>query len=595
MPEETAPPGRQQAIAPAGTRVAPGWVLAVLMLAAAAWLVWESRGQSFYGDEWDLFAGYGGWEPEVLLHPDGGVLVLGPVIAYKALIAVFEGGTYVPERLLWVALDLAAAGLFYALARRRVGDWGALFPTALLLVFGAAGEFGAGPPGIPVFAAVGFGLAALILLERGDPAADAGACLALLAAVCCDISGVAFAAAAAIGARVGSEGESKEPKRILWPALVPLALFALWWVWALKFDQTGIELEDLVAAPVTIAESLAAVTAAIAGTFRSRDLLETGEFHSAAGWVIAVAALGALTLALSRKPDLRAELRRADRRFWTVVLLPLTFWALLAIGVGPSENPETDRYLYPGAAMLLLAGSELVARIGPPRGVLAALAAVLVLGMLANASALRDSATLLRYEGENNRVELSALELVAANAERSLQIEPLGVPGALREDIEVTIGAYLSSAAARGSPAFDAASLPERRDDARARSDILMVKALKLTPLPAQLPGRGGAPPRPAHTTEMKIGRAGSCTLLRPQQPGASAEFELPAQGLILRQKTGIPSLHLALRRFGDRFIPLLPQPESGSPVGVAPPPDESPAPWHLLLVASSPVEVCAA
>jgi len=56
----------------------PRNLLGLAMLLAAALMLYESRGQTFYADEWALYANYEGFDPSILLTPDSGNLLLVP-------------------------------------------------------------------------------------------------------------------------------------------------------------------------------------------------------------------------------------------------------------------------------------------------------------------------------------------------------------------------------------------------------------------------------------------------------------------------------------------------------------------------------------
>lgn len=55
--------------------------------------------------------------------PSGGYLIAAPLLVYKALFETAGLGGYAAHRAVAIALVLTCAILFFALARRRVGDF----------------------------------------------------------------------------------------------------------------------------------------------------------------------------------------------------------------------------------------------------------------------------------------------------------------------------------------------------------------------------------------------------------------------------------------------------------------------------------------
>jgi len=119
--------------------VQPTQVLVAALAACAALLLWEMREQTLLFDEWSFFADYRGHGPEVLLNPFSGNLELLPILAYKAVFALF-GPSSVALRLLLVAFNLTAATLVFLLVRGRIGGWIALPCAVLIATLGVAAD-----------------------------------------------------------------------------------------------------------------------------------------------------------------------------------------------------------------------------------------------------------------------------------------------------------------------------------------------------------------------------------------------------------------------------------------------------------------------
>lgn len=575
----------------------PTAALAVAMAAAAALLLWESRGQTFFADEWAFFAGYRGLAPDVLLQSHAGNLHLAPALIYKSSLALF-GDSYLPLRLIWAGLDLVCAGLFFQLARRRVGDWAALAPATLLLFLGAAWEVLGGPLGITILLTVACGLGMLLCLERGDPSGDLGACLLLAVALASYSAALAFAAGAALYLLVlsGTGGRQR-----FWVVVVPLVLYGAWRIWAIQFHDTDVSLDNVLGLPGSLAASLAATVASISGTFRdpgASGLSTAPNFRTEAGWVLGVALVAAAAVRLLRPPR-----RPADPWVWVFVAMPLVYWALIGINLAPGRAPEASRYQYPGAVFVLLLGVQLWAGVRLSWRGGAALAGALLFCLLGNVGNLHDAGSFLRRVADQNRAELGALELVRAHVPAERLIEPLDSlpvpPGDVTAEIEVRdlvigVGDYLAAADDFGSPAYPASTLPGRSEDAREFADAELVQALGLAPgaAPPRVPGAGVV--RADAVEGGFVRQRGGCLRFLPRLADAHATFTVPRAGFSIDAVPG-PAVAVEMRRFGDAFVARLPAPATGAPQLVGLPRDGSAVAWHTNVTASVPVTVCPA
>src|SRR3954451_7701824 len=217
------------------SRRLPFALLAVAMVASAV-LIWTwSNGETLLGDEW----GYAlriATEPAstYLLNPPAGKhLIAVPLLFYKAAFELWGISSDAPYQVAHIVLLLLCAGLFFVLARRRVGDLLAVMATSILLFLGPAREVVATPLRIPSLISAAAGLGMLLLLERRDLRGDIGACLLLTVSLASLSTGYAFAAAAVV--LVLSRSTPERWRRACFFA-IPIALYAVWWL--LEF-QTG--------------------------------------------------------------------------------------------------------------------------------------------------------------------------------------------------------------------------------------------------------------------------------------------------------------------------------------------------------------------
>src|SRR4051812_13615903 len=116
--------------------------LGLVMAVAAIVLLVSGAGLSFSGDEFSYYGRqvlFGDLElrhftsvtPEYLLIPHNGHLQIGGKLLYEALFGIFDTD-YAAFRVATVAAFLACVALFFALARKRLGDPLALLGAVLL-------------------------------------------------------------------------------------------------------------------------------------------------------------------------------------------------------------------------------------------------------------------------------------------------------------------------------------------------------------------------------------------------------------------------------------------------------------------------------
>jgi hypothetical protein len=199
--------------------------LAAAMLTAAAVLLWASRGFFFFNDELGWFAtAPPDYDPGTLLMPHNHLIAL-PRVIYTTSLPVF-GPEYLPLRLIGVTGVLVSAGLFFVLARRRIGTV-ALPPTIVLLFLGSAWDVVVSPIGIPFLSAVAAGLGALLALERRGRAGDVAACALSLIAVASHSFGLVFLVGVAMAVLLDTNR-----LRRAWVFGVPLVLDGSRWLLA---------------------------------------------------------------------------------------------------------------------------------------------------------------------------------------------------------------------------------------------------------------------------------------------------------------------------------------------------------------------------
>jgi hypothetical protein len=561
--------------------------LALAMAAAAALVLWEGRGLTFWSDEWEFLQYRRTFDPGVLLEPYGGHLELVPLLIDNALFATVGADSYFPYRLVAVALVLLCAGLFFLLARRRLGGPLALVPTVLLLFFGAAWEVFSSPNGIPTFSSIAAGLAALLALDRRDWHGNVLACLMLAVSLASLSVGIAFAVGIAVEVLRRPE---RERWRSSWIFLLPVSLYATWALWGLQFDDGQLRIENIGALPTSMADSMAAVVAAITGLFRVPA--ETGvgvPFRTDWGAVLAVPLVIVIVVRLWQAGGVSA-------RGWAALAMTLALWASIAMVTSPARSPVESRYLYPGAVLLLLLIAELARGLTVSRRGLATAAGALAIALVGNIAQLHDGGIRLRMVSDVNRAELAGLELARGHVDFGFRPEgPGAIPPAKDNFLHrVVAGRYFSAIDDAGSPAYSLAELERRPDATRQAADIVLARALRLQvrPVARLRPGRSRAPiiDDPGGAS---VVRHRGCVELRPSGEGSSVALRVPPGGLGLQARPG-PAVTVNLGRFADGFPMPLGALPGGSAGSMAIPLDDSGRPWRVLLTTrGQPIRAC--
>ena len=349
------------------------------MALAATTILYLGRDFGFFSDELDWLDFRATFEPRTLLTPHNGHLIAIPRFIYELLPRLF-GDSYLPFRLLALATFLSCVGLFFLLARRRVGGLMALGPSVVLLFFGSSAIVVLSPLALPFTLSIAFGLGALLAVEAGTRDRLALALLVL------SLLSHSFGGLIAAGIVVHMLREPGRRVR-LWVPLVPVGLYAIWWLWALQFDQGIASLSNLDEVPAFIAESAAATLSALSGFAGPTP---TGPLPVSVDVVeaVVVGALAAVILVIA----VRLRARSIGPWVFAYAVVLLSYWALLGISEGAGREPTTPRYLFFGSVILLLLVAERFRGIRPGRAPAAALLAVCGLSLALNVDHLKRSA-----------------------------------------------------------------------------------------------------------------------------------------------------------------------------------------------------------
>lgn len=540
------------------------WLIAAsgLGLAVLLFLVLRTSGQTFYADEWAFYVRGAGIDRERLLSPHLGNLVFGTVVVYKVMLGIGGAESHTPLRILWACLDIACAGVLFALLRTRVGNFAALVPAVLLSVFGAAWEFFGGSLGITAMLCVGSGLGALLAIERRRLWADALACLLLMISLSTLSTGIAFAVGAAALLLI-----SPDRWRRIWVIAIPFVLYAGWSLWARKYGGSDITVETLANAPASMVASLASASAALFGTFRA-----TGPLEPEASSLVIFANESAGTLigaVLAGVVIWRLTTRRFDFRLIPPFAMLLVYWGSLAL-VSPAREPSTGRYQYAAAILVLLLFAELWRDWRPSLGAKVGIATIGLIALVPNVVNLGYATSLVKQVSEQDRAKLAVVDALRGRLEPETVIEP---PGAtIGAELVIDAGDYFRARDDFGSPAYSLDELAGAGIPARQAADRELVYLLDIKP-------------EPGHALRRR-----ACRTLPPGELGGEG-LPVPAGGISVQSRGGT-EVSVGLRRFSENFLAL--EPVSGpGPSLVRIPADGISKPWWFAVESTGATRVC--
>ncbi len=545
-----------------GMSRAPQLSLLTLIVLAGALLIHYGRNLTFFYDEWNFILQRRGENVGTYLDPHNGHLSLFPIVVYKLLFALVGLRHYTPYLLVDIALHLLSSYFLYVFARRRLGPWLALLPTALLLFMGTAWQDLLWAFQIGYLGSIAGGLGALVMLDNRSARSDRLACAALVWSVTSSGVGIPFliACAVALGVERGSW-------RRLWVVAVPAVLFGIWYLGWGGGEQ--ITYAAVLGAPEYMASAAGSAVSGMAGVDTS--------------WGPALLILLALVVA--------ASWQRRESGAPTPLLLAagagcLSFWLLSAVVRIDNADPTASRYLYVGAVFiwLIVAEARVGTRLSRPWLFLPCL---LALGaIVANVNTLRDGSSGLSSTDYSVRASLTSVQVAAPVVSPAFMPAPTGAP-------QITAGPYLAAVRALGSPALSVAQLQLAREQTREASDQVLVGAEQLALHPGRLSTASPLPATVLAATAGAVSHRGGCVRFVPTGAGATVEIQaLPGDTVALDAAPG-DSGAIALRRFASDFTATFATLGPGSML-LRLPFDRAPKlPWELQLTTPSSTEIC--
>ena len=545
------------------------WVLlAVAMCISATWLMIAGKELTFSGD--DIFyyarlvdfdgvvATSGGLEYFFAPH-NGHLQILGKLL-YRGLFLTV-GTDYTVFRAMEILAVLASVLFFFLLAKRRVRPYAALIPSVLLLFFGAAEGSYLWPFNVHTIGALAFGLGALLTLERNDRRGDIATCALLILSIATVEVGLAFA----IG--VGVWVLLREDRwRRAWVFVVPLALFAIWWLWARKFGQSEVELINLKLIPANFTSALAAVVGAIFGLNPSGP----GVDPNVTGVTPWGAVLGGFAVA-----GLVCRIKRGNvpAGLWIPLAVLAIYWTMITIADRP---PDSTRYLFVGAVAIFLIAAWALRGAKVTGPALIAAACLVALAIPSNIEKFYDERVSSVTDAHHTRTEYAMYELARGKVDpeyMSVADPNVGALGGYLF-IPLSAGGYFRAADEFGSLAFPLDRIRSERIGLRQIADATLAGALALKLRPTEAPAA-----------------AGDCPKSLDGRPANSVFFYIERGGVVLGSLARRP-VEVAVGRFGIGGAGVsLGELEPGEWADLRIPPDSAPDRWWVTV--DGPVSVC--
>jgi hypothetical protein len=565
----------EDALAPVDfERIAPA-LLALAVLASGLLLYHLTAGSSFWGDDWVWVTTRRSTTVHNLLAPYDGHLSVIPVAIFQVMFKVFGTGSYAPYRVLVIGLSLIVGLLTYAYARPRVGSFLAMVVAMLVLFCGPAWQDTMWAFQIGWVLALGFGIAALLMLDRRTRATDLAACAFTFASICSTSFGIAFAVGIAVDV-----GLARRRWRDAWIPAVPLGLYALW---ALHYHPTGINLSEITLVPGNLVQTFAGGAAGIVGLTNATALDPVGSTLT----------FGAPLVVLLALASIRATARgRFTGRAASLIVVLVVFSALTTLGRA-FETPLVSRYIYPDCVLIALFVVELARGARPTRVAQLALGLVALLAVIANIGVLRSGGQYLKVVGAGTNADMAAIDLGRGSI-------PAGYVATQLPDypfVSITAGTYYAARDAMGTPADSVAELAHAPAGAQTLADNELVgeRSILLSSGTSPLSPAGEAP---AVVTSARgaSSQLGSCTQFRPTPAlpaGTTSTTTLRLPPGAVRITAGDSPVAVAAYRFGPTPVAIGTIGPGRSAI-VLSRHDAAPQPWQLQLQTGAPVSACA-
>jgi hypothetical protein len=545
-------------------RNAPTLLLGVALFLSGLLLIALCWNYTFFQDAWATLLYRQGFSAHDFLMPHNEHLVVFQVAVEKLFIEVFGMTTARPAMLFMTATLLTAGALMFVYVRRRVGPWLALFAAVSLLFLGSAWPVLLWPFEIEFAAPIAAGLGMLLMLEREDRAGDIWACVLLIVAIGFGSLGISFAAAALVDLylkrRTRGWGRA-------WVAVVPLVLYVAWYFgWGHEAER-HMTLHNVLMSPAYTFEGFATAVGSLAG-LSTTPVTSPGQPEW--GRPLLIALIGLAIYGQRRRPGVSPT-------FWPVAAASLSYWLLAAFNFIPGREAASTRYVYAGAAFVLLLAAELLRGVTFSRRALWISASVTILAVLPNLAQMKDGADWMKEQSILTRADTAALDISADTVPSSFSLNP-EIAGTASLAI-VDAGRYFEAVSDHGSPAYSPGELEKAPEVGRRWADVVLSQALPLS--------------TESEAGKFDRGAIDNCTVLQPGTPAPPEGIEL-SPGLTRIEVAPGPEAKFHLRRFAAAEFPVPTTPAPGeSTTLLRIPRDRASQPWWLQVEAQQLVRVC--
>jgi hypothetical protein len=554
---------------------APAFVLAAAIFVFSVLMLYITRKLGFFQDEWSFVTTRLGWSPSVFLRAFNQQPMILTILVYKLLLPVAGLQHTWPYRLALYCMHALCVTLLWQLTRRRLGDWLALVPAALLLVLGVAWEDLTLALQINYLGSIAAGLGALLCLERRDRRGDRLACALLVTAWMWSSVGVPIALGIAV-----ELAWSRRTWRSWWVVAIPLGLYAIWY---LGYGSSSAQLENLRLLPTYVVAGSSATLGGIVG------LQELGE-------ILLVASAAIVVRQLLRPEGLPPRAAMGVGGF-------LAFWAITALNRAQFAQPTASRYMYPAAVLALIAAVALLPRLPgrssaagggariPARGWLL-LAAAIGGVWLSGYNQLLTAATNRDDVDAEMKAELGAVD-VAGPA-----VSPAVVPDEHHAPV-LTVAGYRNAEHKLHSRAGDtvAQMLASDAADRELIDEKLRAwEGIQLTHTTAAAAAKPNGPaPQVLAGASAILERGSACVVLGPSLGSENHEVTIPpGRTLLLLPVSGAAEVGVKLRRFAAGFQPAITGSTSaGEPLALPLADDDSTLPWRARINSASRLALC--
>lgn len=547
-------------------RNAPTVLLGVALLASAALLLALGWNYTFFQDTWAFLLDRQGFSPHDFLAPHNEHIVLIPVAINKLALEVFGMSTARPEMVAMTLTLLASGVLLFVYVRRRVGPWLALIAAVLLLFLGSAWPVLLWPFEIEFSGAVMAGIAMLLMLDRDDRRGDIWACVLLAISIGFGSLGLSFAAAALVD--VFQKRHSRGWRRAYVP-LVPLLLYVAWYAGWGHTAEHHLTLHNVLMSPQYMFDGFASSLDSLAG-LSSIPVNSLGQPDW--GRPLLIGAIALVAFGQWRKPGF-------SPRFWPVAAAGVSYWLLAAFNFIPGREAASSRYVYAGAAFVLLMAAELLRGIRFSRKGLLIAGAVALVAIGPNLAQMKDGSAWLKEQTVFTRADLAAMEIAGRTIPPSFTLGSVEVSGTASLAL-VEAGKYFEAMHRWGSPAYSPAELEAAPQPGRHFADIVLSQALPLSTVTRL-------------ETYSPDSAAENCVTLPAGSASPTSEVRL-SPGLTRIELAPGPHAAFSLRRFSVGEYPVVTEGADGeSTTLLRIPRDHASQPWYLHVEASQAARIC--